>query len=313
MSTVPTPAPACQVPDDILPAYLPGGGISILAGAPNLGKTALLAGLLRDLAQQRPVFGMTARPVAIGFVNTDRGWDRGAGMWLTRVGLQLPHYSLSDDPTFKPKILRRKPDRTEILGGLIDRLALPPDSLIVVDPISLFLGGNLLDYDACAVAAHEIRAYLRRKQYTMLCTAHSGKMKADKSDRYVRTSDQILGSTAIPGFTDAVLHLASPEELNRAYYQLTWHPHGAKAQVHRLERDEQGLFVPYTGADRANMARVLALVPEDGDVIAFAAILELAQAIPLSRRTVKSLLDELIERGTIERAGHGQYRRITLQ
>ena len=329
MASVPKATPRCQAPTplpdapapqqapvpDIIPDRLPGGGISILAGAPNIGKTALVSTLLRDLRDGRPIFGHQPQPVsAIGMINADRGWAKGAGHWLAEAGYpEIVHYSLADDPSFNMKRLRRKFDRTDILASLIDSLQLPAYALVVVDPISLFLGGNLLDYDACLVACHEIRAYLRLRRYTLLGTAHSGKMKADKRERYVRTSDQILGTTAIPGFTDAVLHLASPEELGKSYYRLVWHPHCAKAEEYFLDRDERGLFVPWTGADAATLARVLALFPADNAEISFAALVEYAEALPLSKATVKRALEPLIEHGSVERVKHGRYRRVTLQ
>jgi hypothetical protein len=299
---------------DIIPEYLPGGGISLLAGAPNVGKTALLAGLLADLRAGRPVLGHQPATIpAIGMINADRGWAKGAGLWLARAGLVLPYYSLSDDPGFDPKRLRRKHERTDLLAGFIDRLELPAFSLILVDPMGLFLGGNLLDYDACMVACHEIRAYLRRRQYTLLATAHSGKLKADKSERYVRTTDQILGTTAIPGFTDAVLHLAAPNEIGKPYYQLTWHPHGAPAEVFQLERDKQGLFKQRSGdliaQETQREEQVLACLPPDGAALSFAEIQRLAEAIPLSRRTVVKYLNKLVVEGRVLRLEHGRYRR----
>lgn len=323
MASLPKAPPVCQVPSpalgpvaDVIPDRLPGGGISILAGAPNIGKTALLSTVLRELRDGRPIFGHQPRRVpAIGMVNADRGWAKGAGHWLTMAGYpEIIHYSLSDDPSFNMKRLRRKFDRTDILASLIDTLQLPPDSLVVVDPISLFLGGNLLDYDACMVACHEIRSYLRARRYTMLATAHSGKMKADKRERYVRTSDQVLGSTAIPGFTDAVLHLASPEELGKNYYRLVWHPHCDKAETYYLERDDRGLFLPYSGVDDATKARILALFPTDGTTsIGLGGLVEAAESIPLSKATVKRVLDALLDLGVVERVERGLYRRVTLQ
>ena len=319
MSSVPKSTTVCQAPltpiADVIPGRLPGGGISLLAGAPNVGKTALLSTLTRALRDGHLIFGHQPRPLpAIGMINADRGWAKGAGHWFAEAGYaDIHHYSLADDPTFDPKRLRRKFDRTDLLANFADRLELPEDSLLIVDPLSLFLGGNLLDYDACMVACHEVRAYLRRRRYTLLATAHSGKMKVDKRQRYIRTSDQVLGSTAIPGFTDAILHLASPEELDKSYYQLTWHPHCAKPEVYFLERDARGLFIPFIGADLATQQQVLALIPDDGSAVAYAILTELAEAIPLSKRTVRRALDQLGERGIVERAAHGQYRRITLQ
>lgn len=305
--------PAAPVAD-VIPDRLPGGGISLLAGAPNIGKTALLSTMVRDIRDGHLIFGHQPRHVpAIGMINADRGWAKGAGHWFAQSGYpEILHYSLADDPSFDPHRLRRRFDRTDLLASFADRLELPEDSLLVVDPLSLFLGGNLLDYDACMVACHEIRSYLRRRRYTLLATAHSGKMKNDKRERYVRTSDQILGSTAIPGFTDAVLHLASPEELGKSYYQLVWHPHCAKAETYLLDRDARGLFLEWTGADAATLARVLALFPAEAAEITLATLVEYAQALPLSKATVKRALEALTEQGSIERSGHGKYRRILI-
>lgn len=314
MTSVSSNPPACQVPDDILPHFLPGGGISILAGAPNVGKTALVATLLRDIAAGRTVFGHQPRAgVSIGYVNTDRSWAKGAGLWLQRAGVELVHYSLADDASFNPKRLRRKFERVDVLASLIDSLKLPPDSLVNVDPVSIFLGGNLLDYDACMCACLELRAYLRERRYTLLGLAHSGKLKADKGDRYVRVTDQILGSTAIAGFSDAILYLASPEELAKSYYQLAWHPHGAKAEIYKLERDEQGLFTPYMGVDDANKRRVLQVLPFLPDALALGAIVEAAQQFPLSRATVKRVLEALIDDNLIQKARFGQYGKVQIQ
>lgn len=304
-------ADTCQVPDDLLPAYWPGGGISLLAGAPNAGKTAWVAGLLRDFLAGRPIFGLPPRVVPVGYINADRGWAKGAGQWLQRAGVDVPFYSLADDPSFSPKRLRRKWERVDVLCSFIDKLGLPRDSAVVVDPISLFLGGNLLDYDSCACAALEIRAYLKLKALTLFGLAHSGKLKADKGDRYLRTTDQILGSTAISGFADAILYLAIPAELDKPYYSLTWHPHGAKPMTHYLDRDEDtGLFLPYAALDTETQRRVLQLFPQPPETTTVQRLSELADRIPLSRATVKRVLAALLELGYVEKPEYGVYRLV---
>lgn len=310
-----TSSGSCQVPyGDPLPEILPAGGISLLAGAPSVGKTALLAGILRDIRDGRSVFGHQPNGVAgIGYVNADRGWIRGSGVWFERIGYpEIVQYSMADDENFSPKLLRKRHERVDVLLGFIDRLKLPSHSLIVVDPIALFLGGNLLDYDSCACACHEIRAGLRARKLTMLATAHSSKIKGDKRERYMRMQDQILGSTAIFGFTDTQMYLASPDEVRKPYFVFLWHPHTAKPETFYLEQDEQGLFRPYSGSDTFTQNKILALMPDDAE-IEFGALVELAQQIPLSRRTVKNVLDELIEHGRVEKVRHGVYRKLFLQ
>lgn len=300
---------------DPIPTILPYGGISLLAGGPNVGKTALLATLLRNLRDGRPVFGHQPSPLpGLGIIAVDRSWARGAGVWFERVGFgDITHYAMVDDRAFDPRGLRRKFERTLRLMEMIDTLQLPPGSLVIVDPIGLFLGGNLLDYDSCAVACLELRAMIRDRCLTLLATAHSAKLKADRDQRYLRLQDQLLGSTAIAGFSDTQLYLASPEEIGKPFYALLWHPHAAPPETFKLERDEQGLFVPYSGADEGNCTRVLQLFPDNGDEVSLASLRELAEAIPLSRASLFRVLETLVERERIVKVRHGVYRRVVLQ
>src|SRR5262245_57066272 len=186
----------------------------------------------------------------------------------------------------------------------------PGGSVVFVDPISLFLGGNLLDYDTCAVSCHEIRKALHQRGLTLWGNSHSSKLKGRQEDRYVRLQDRILGSTAISGFSDTQMYLASPEECDQPYYSFLWNSHLAPAELFPLSRDEQGLFVPYDGADQGNCARVLALFPDNGAEMQLKALQELAGAIPLSLATLKRVLDVLIERERVKRVRYGIYVRV---
>ncbi len=311
---------------DPLPGVLPLGGISLLAGAPNVGKTALLAGILRCFRDNALVFGRQPNPIAsIGYINADRGWEKGSGVWFERAGFpEILQYSMSDDPTFNPKRLRKKHERTDILAAFIDKLNLPPYSLLVIDPIALFLGGNLLSYDDCAVACHEIRIMLRDRKLTLLATAHSAKIKSDKKERYMRLQDQVLGSTAISGFTDTMMYLASPQETGKPYFSFLWHPHAAPAEIFQLVQGDQGLFHAYAGQDKepqgrsydaseGSVERVYALIPEDGRVVEFAEVVDNAQIYPLSKATVKRCLEALLEDGRVLKPFHGRYCRPAIQ
>jgi len=297
-----------------LPRIIPCYGISLLAGASGVGKTALVASLARDFRDCRPIFGHQPNPVAaIGFVNADRCWEDGVSEWFERAGFpEIRYYSMNDDYSFNMKSLRRKFERTDRLVEFIDKLQLPPESLVIVDPVGLFLGGNLLNYDDCAVACCEIRQALQRRKLTILALAHASKLKAEKRERYLRLQDQILGTAALFGFSDTQLYLAAPNETGQPYYTFMWHPHLAPAEFFSLSRDEQGLFVPYDGADQGNCVRLLALFDEDGTAITLGALVELAQQIPLSKATVKRVLDVLIERGRVEKVKYGVYRRIPI-
>lgn len=313
-------APSCQLvspattPDhqvDLLPNILPYGSVSLLSGAAGLGKTALLASMARSFRDATPVFGHQPNLVAeIGIIVADRGWERGAKIWFERAGFpEIKCYSMADDPSFDPRSLRKKYERTHRLGEFIDKLTLPKRSLLLVDPIGLFLGGNLLDYDSCGVACHEIRVLLRQRGLTLLATAHSGKLKADKKDRYARLQDQILGSSALLGFSDTQMVLASPEETGSAYYTFFWLSHMAPPETFLLERDDQGIFRLADGTDSGSTSRVLVLLPKDGTEITAGELGGLAEAIPLTLKTVHRALSQLVAMGAVEKIRRGVYRR----
>jgi hypothetical protein len=299
--------------DDLLPNIIPYRSVSLLSGAAGLGKTALLAGLAKAFRDGTPIFGHQPNPVAeIGIIIADRGWDRGARVWFDRAGFpEIKRYSMPDDLTFDPRCLRKKFERTARLGEFIDKLRMPERSLLFVDPIGLFLGGNLLDYDACAVACHEIRVLLRNRGLTLVATAHSGKLKADKNERYSRLQDQILGSTALLGFSDTQMVLASPEETGQRHYTFMWLSHLAPPETFLLERNSEGIFAlaDVDGAGVDSSHRILALFPPDGSETTLGQLTTLAEAIPLTMKTVQRALAQLIAEGRVEKVRRGYYRR----
>lgn len=314
-----TDSTTCQlVPRlDPLPHIVIRHGITLLTGSPNVGKSAMLAGLAQRFRDQLPIFGHQPNKVPeIGIVVTDRKWEQGAGLWFERAGFpEIKVYSLADDPFFDPRTLRRKFERTARWAEFVDRLKLPGGSLLFTDPIGLFLGGNLNDYDTCGVAIHEMRALIRQRDLSVIATAHTAKLKADPRDRYLRLQDQILGSTALLGFSDTQMYLAAPEETGRQTYTFCWAPHMAPPESFEMERTSTGLFIPARkGLDReGNLQRVLDLLPQDGGPVTLAQLVNLARTYPLSDKTVRRALDELVQRGRVERVGRGLYRRSPLQ
>ena len=70
------------------------------------------------------------------------------------------------------------------------------------------------------------------------------------------------------------------------------------------------MFVNYAQDDEGNCVRVLLLFPDDPTPVATKDLLQLAAAIPLSRATLYRVLAVLVERGRIEKVGHGNYRRV---
>lgn len=301
-------------PPDPLPIILPGASVNLLAGAPGVGKTALLAGLLTAFRDQRPVFGHTPAALPkIAIICADRSWDQSTSEWFRRVGYtDLPAYSLLDDENFNVRRLRQKQQRIDILQEAINHLELPWGSLLVVDPLALFLGGNLNDYDACGVACAEIRQVCRRRGLTVIGTAHSSKQKADKQQRYLRLQDRIAGSTALFGYTDTQMYLAAPEEIGEDFYLFQWTPHHGPEEHFKLKKDDQGLFIPYeeTGGDHdltKFATQILGYISESPVLTPIRIVLHQAQVeLGLSRASLYRYLDQFAEEHLVVRVGRGK-------
>lgn len=308
----PASSPSLSSPrPDPIEKILLANSVNLLAGAPGVGKTALIAWLLTRFRDTLPIFGYLPCPIPrIAFIGADRSWENSTRFWFEAAGYaDIPHYSLQDDRAFPPVRLRNRAGRIQILEQCLEKVGpLPPGSLVVVDPLSLFLGGNLIDYDTCGVACSQIRRLCQDLQFTLIGTAHSSKQKADRKERYKRLQDNILGSTALFGYTDTQMYLAAPDETGADHYTFLWAPHHKPPEMFPLGRDASGLFVPWEDSTAAALeAGLLALIPLIEEGIGFGDLVLAAEQ--MSRATVHRILQHFLEVGVVERVGHGRYRR----
>lgn len=302
-SQAPAPSP---FPDPI-PGIIGYGTVNILAGAPGVGKTCLLSTILARLRDGKDIFGAACHaPPAIGFISADRGAAT-AWHWLRLAGADVRFYNLVEDTEFATIRLRNKFQLvTVVLEGCVEQLALPPGSIVVVDPVTLFMG-NPNDYQGCAIACIEMRRMCHRRQLTMLGTAHASKQKADSKAQYKRLQDRILGSAAQLGYGDTQMYLASPEETDEKFHTFLWHPHTSPPQIFPLGRDQHGMFVDWLEGTRAKEeGKILAAITEDEAGTSFAEIL-IKSEVP--KTTVFRYLQELMKDGRILKVGHGRYRK----
>lgn len=254
LPSVPTVLPAPAVDwTDLMPPVILRYSVNLLAGAPGTGKTAFLSWWVKQVGERQPIF--TLAPIVgdlyQAFIGADRSWDHSTRKWFDLQGATFDAvYSMQDDRQFAKERLRKKQNRITLFKECLYKVSpegdgvFPANSIIYVDPLALFLGGNLNDYDACLVACSELRELCIAHGVTIIGTAHAAKQKADKSERYLRLQDRILGSAALFGYTDTQLYLASPEETGEKTYTFLWSPHHAKSQMFALERTDTGLFVP---------------------------------------------------------------------
>lgn len=305
------PAPATAYPDPI-PHLMPFGSISTLSGASGVGKTAFMASqIVAPLLKGDPVFGEpTNKPVAIGMLACDRPW-RDHSAWFEKAGISdLPHCSLRDED-YAWDILRDWRKIPEIFGKLVDSIGLPPGSLLLVDPLPLFIPGRLIDYKDVAIGLGQLDNQIRRRGLTMLGIFHTSKQKSNKQDRYMRPQDRILGSSALIGYSETAFYLLSPDEAERKAYEFGAIPHQCPPIVLEYRRDANGLFVPAHDLDTINAEEMaLNCFPPVGEPVSASVIYEqIRKKLDCSESTAKRFVRGLVGDGRVRIVGRGIYER----
>lgn len=315
------PANTLDVPTfaDPIPGILPFGTVTLFAGAPGAGKTAMIADWIVRMRDGRPIWGHpTNRPTAFCYIAADRGWASHQ-QWFDLVGYSdIPRYSLADDPHFDLKDLRDAHKSLELfhyaLAHCNNGLPPPPGALVTVDPVSpLYISGNP---NASRDVARSLLTFSREArsfQVSLLLTAHFSKQHADKTARYQRPQDRISGSGAFSGFSDTQIYLCDPEPPDHPFHTLGWTPRHRPPEEFPCQRNEHGLFVPYDiMQEDVVAAHILDTLDATGPT-SIAVIRERCfDQHGYSPATVKRAIGRLMEQGRIVKVKHGVYGRVKL-
>ena len=311
LSDAKRPIPASYPPDP-LPPLLKGGTLNVLGGSPLTGKTPLIAWLIRQFLEGQ-VLGYPVPANAVSehcFLSMDRSFAQTAAQWFTDLPVKV--YAPHDDLAYDTDQVERKSHLVEIFEDCLDRLNPAPNAVVWVDPLTVFLGGSLLDVHSCFTACTKIRRRIQRRRITVIGTAHSSKQKANPQERYVNLIDRVAASAQLFAFLDTCFYLASPRELERNVYTLVTYPRtAASEQFDFVRAPKTGEFV--LAPPDVEYGAVLALVPEPPDLVATGE-LQRHLCVPggMSRATLFRQLRELIGQGQILQVRQGRYQRRRL-
>ena len=296
-----------------IPIYLPGGQPHLLSGPSGVGKTAFLAWWACALRDGLPIFGKPTNAMPwIGLISTDRR-QADTNKWFKTAGFpDIPTYSAIDDYTgfnfFKLKGPQAALDK---LNYILDKMRVPQDALVMLDPIAWVGGGDLNRYGNVFPAMGALSQLCVQRSITILGLAHTAKQKADAKDAYQRSQDKILGSMALLGGSGTQMGLEGPDQTGvEGEYRFSWNPHHAPAENYMLSRDNRGLFVPMVDAEKTPFREdVYQCIPPDTYLSAkdLLAVITL-QKVDISRASLYRLLDQWLAAGLVER-DHGKYRR----
>lgn len=313
------PATLVQAPAtpflDPIPNILPFGTVTVFAGAPGVGKTAMLADWIQRWRTGRTIWGHATNP-ATGYyyIAADRQWASHQ-KWFDLVGFSdIPHYSIADNTLFDlDKIMQPTAALALFKHALIDLKPIP-GSHVFVDPVSpIYICGSPNDPRAVARTLMEMSRQCQEYQINITCVAHFGKQKGDTKERYVRPQDRIAGSGAFSGFSDTQIYLVDPEPPLILQHTLGWNPRHARPQEFACTRGENGLFVPHdVMKDDEQAARICDAFSETGPTSLAVIIERVLQQHGYSRATVKRALVRLITDGRVCKVGHGKYQRVKI-
>lgn len=301
---------------DPIPGILPFGTVTVFAGAPGVGKTAMLVDWIRSWIAGTPINGYPTHPPPGGFyyLAADRQWASHL-QWLTLVGHpDIPHYSLADDPKFKLEALLKPYNALMLLSDALDALSPRPGGHVIVDPVSpLFIAGNPNSQRDVAYSMMGISREAQRRQINITCAAHFSKQRSEEKDQYARPQDRIAGSTSFAGFTDTQMYLVDPAPPDRPYHTFGWVPRHRRSEEFTFTRGESGLFEPYDVLREDIVAsQVLDCFPDAGTVTISTLIDLVLDVHRHAKSTTKRACDRLIKQGRIARAAKGVYQRVKL-
>lgn len=325
-------SPAAQYPDPI-PGIIAFQSLTVFAGAPGVGKTALLADLCARWRDGRSIFGRAVAPPVGGFyyLAADRQWASHA-IWFERVGFaEIPHYSLVDDRSVSLVDLQKAHQAHQLFDRCLDQLDPPPGAHVFVDPVSpLFINGNPNNPRDVARSMIGFSRRCSERRINITVVGHFSK-QGKAEDRYTRPQDRISGSGAFVGFSDTQMYMCDPEKdakLKQPYHLFGWVPRHAPPEDFKLTRNELGLFVPYQGSETEERTAPAAEPVSDGGRAGAQdrLILELftqptetraslsehlvEQGLLLSPATLTRILDRLVKEHKIMRLGRGTYKRL---
>src|SRR6266487_3820897 len=237
-----------EVPD-LIPDILPNGSICLLSGPAHSGKTALIASLLGEWRETGQIFGRTAPwPRAVVLLASDHKIAHNQGRWLARAGVSdcVRTYSLRDDADFTWAWLRTAQGRRKALDHYLLKMALLQGTLLIPDPLALFVAGKMGDYNDVAIGLGEIGQAIAKYGVTIWGTAHTAKQLDDPKKTYKRPIDRVLGSGGQVGFGETSMNLTMPDE-DQPYYQLYIDPPMIPPFEINLRRTDDGLFAIFEG------------------------------------------------------------------
>lgn len=296
--------PYLRPPLDIVPYIIPASDLHLFSGSPGAGKTRFMAQFLTAMNTGQRFFGWDIRkPKFIGTIMSDRSF-KDHQLWFNKAGFPDIHrYSYVDDYTTTGMELLDQGNKIALLEKCILKLVnpIPYDSVIFIDPISVFFGGDLNDYMRVHAHAVGIAKLALTHGITFIASTHSPKQKSDPKQQFTNWTSRALGSVGNIGFTGTQFNISKvelPGDIFHAFFHMS---HQAPEGMVKLSTDPNtGLFIPYDGDHKTldlslECLKVLSNIPDKLSITG----MELVESLKITKATIYKHLRRLLEKELI--------------
>lgn len=219
---------------------IPEHQFSMFAGASGCGKTTFLlqAWLEHERGKEWPVmFPQDCK--SCGFIIADRT----KGEAETRaefLGIKnIEFYGLVDDLSLNLSLFK---DPIKLWETCFSRFQ-KHHGLVIVDPIGLFMQGNLNEFRSVAMSGASFARYAKQVGSTIIGVHHTTKARSDTG--FLRPQDRVSGSGAFAGYSSTQCMMIEGLEGGEDYDTLVIVPHMTPKEEYRLVRRQDGYFSLY--------------------------------------------------------------------
>lgn len=176
---------------------------------------------------------------AIAYLISDRNVEEAASR-ATALGIpdnKIQFYSIVNDKAIhENELLAPK----MLLEKILDKKFTIDFDLLVIDPIGLFINGNLNSYQTVARSMMILNRIAIEKNITIIGTHHSTKAKHEVKFR--RPQDRISGSSALLGYSGTQMVLVPTDEDDTPYDTFYIISHTHEPMKIEMERGQNGYF-----------------------------------------------------------------------
>ncbi len=296
---------------DLITGLVPKQEVSILAGSSGAGKTTVVMQLTAAVQKHQSLWDLftATEPLQIGLIGGDRSirttldLAERAGADLSQCHIQ----SLTDDRDID--ITKLKYQSFDLLLDLIRGQHDAKTTLLLIDPLVVFFGGDTKLYTSNAVPLIRLNRLCNDSGLTIIGTHHATKARTDYG--FKRRQDRIGGSGgALQGFSSTQLFLDTPEEAGEPHSVLRILHHLYPSRDLALQRTDRGLFEPLAMPAAPNLdatgRAILDAIPATQAVRRSYLLANLPHIPPA---TLDRHLANLTEQGHLAKAKQGEYSR----